>query len=290
VVDVWSGSHIPLRAYIACVVVPLLALCSIRNLKLLAPFSLLSNILVAISLGIVFYYIFTDIPHTETKPHFSTFTQLPLFFSTAVFALEGIGVIMPIENNMITPQNFTGNFRVLNTGMTVIITMYAALGYFGYLKYGDCTEGSVSLNLPDEPLAQSTKLMLALAVCLTYPLQMYVAVQMTWGGIQRWFPRLKTEWKGPFQPEHVYRMFLVLFTACIALAIPALDSLMGLIGAVCISTAGLLFPAILETVYRYENLGKFKWIMWKNIIIFLFGTLGFVTGVWTSIVGIIASF
>jgi proton-coupled amino acid transporter len=59
---------------------------------------------------------------------------------------------MPLENNMKTPTHFIGCFRVLNTAMTVIVSIYALLGFFGYLKYGEAVEGSISLNLPsDEP-------------------------------------------------------------------------------------------------------------------------------------------
>lgn len=55
---------------------------------------------------------------------------------------------MPLENNMKTPNNFTGCFKVLNTAMTMIVCIYAMVGFFGYLKYGPLVEGSISLNLP----------------------------------------------------------------------------------------------------------------------------------------------
>lgn len=57
---------------------------------------------------------------------------------------------MPLENNMKTPHHFIGSFRVLNTAMTMIISIYALVGFFGFLKYGFDVEGSISLNLPTE--------------------------------------------------------------------------------------------------------------------------------------------
>lgn len=77
---------------------------------------------------------------------------------------------------------------------------------------------------------------------------------------------------------------------CVALGIPNLGALMGLIGAVCLATVGLMFPAIIETVVYWDDLGKGRWVLWKNVLIFLFGLTGFVTGLYTSIGDIIESF
>lgn len=57
---------------------------------------------------------------------------------------------MPLENNMKTPHHFTGLCGVLNQGMGAVTLVYILLGFFGYLKYGDAIEGSVTLNLPIE--------------------------------------------------------------------------------------------------------------------------------------------
>lgn len=57
---------------------------------------------------------------------------------------------MPLENNMKTPQSFIGCPGVLNFGMGVVVTLYTAVGFFGYLRYGDETQASITLNLPNE--------------------------------------------------------------------------------------------------------------------------------------------
>jgi len=73
---------------------PLLIIFSlVRNLKYLAPFSMVANVLIATGMGITFYYIFYDLPSISDVPNFSSWSQLPLFFGTAIFALEGIGVV-----------------------------------------------------------------------------------------------------------------------------------------------------------------------------------------------------
>jgi len=56
---------------------------------------------------------------------------------------------MPLENNMKTPVSFGGATGVLNKSMFIIIVIYVGLGLLGFLEYGDLTEGSITLNLPD---------------------------------------------------------------------------------------------------------------------------------------------
>lgn len=51
---------------------------------------------------------------------------------------------------MKTPQDFGGWTGVLTTGMVIVAALYTAIGFFGYLKYGDHVLGSITLNLPND--------------------------------------------------------------------------------------------------------------------------------------------
>ena len=77
-------------------------------------------------------------------------SQYPLYFGTAIYAFEGIGVVLPLENQMRTPRDMRGWNGVLNTSMTIVTCLYIAVGFFGYLKYGEDVKGSITLNLPVE--------------------------------------------------------------------------------------------------------------------------------------------
>lgn len=81
-------------------------------------------------------------------------------------------------------------------------------------------------------------------------------------------------------------------TVAVAAAIPQLGPFISLVGAVCLSTLGLMFPAIIELVTYWESpgMGSCYWRLWKNFFIILFGILGFVTGTITSIEEIIIEF
>lgn len=93
-----------------------------------------------------------DLPNTSTVNGSAGWSTLPLYFGTAIYAFEGIGVVLPLENNMKTPQDFRGTTGVLNTGMVIVACLYTAIGFFGYLKYGDAVKGSITLNLPPEAM------------------------------------------------------------------------------------------------------------------------------------------
>ncbi|KAI8121391.1 Proton-coupled amino acid transporter-like protein [Lucilia cuprina] len=65
--------------------------------------------------------------------------------------------------------------------MTVVLSLYIILGFFGYWKYGDDALGSVTLNIPQEEiLAQVTKIMFAITTWISYALQGYVTADIIW--------------------------------------------------------------------------------------------------------------
>ena len=51
---------------------------------------------------------------------------------------------------MKTPEAMKGWNGVLNTAMTIVACLYIAVGFYGYLQYGEKVEGSITLNLPDK--------------------------------------------------------------------------------------------------------------------------------------------
>lgn len=62
--------------------------------------------------------------------------------------MEGIGVVLPVENTMAKPQHFLGCPGVLNITMSVVVLLYMTMGFLGYVRYGDEALGSITLNLP----------------------------------------------------------------------------------------------------------------------------------------------
>lgn len=104
-------------------------------------------------LFISFYYASQDLPNVAER-HFipSDVRRLPLFFGTAIFAFEGISLVLPLQNAMREPAKFSSLGGVLNVGMTVVTFIFISFGAIGYWKYGEETKGSLTLNLPEHEM------------------------------------------------------------------------------------------------------------------------------------------
>ena len=65
-------TEIDQKVYMTATLIPILALCSIRNLKRLAPISMLANMLQMVGLGLTFFYLLRDLPPTWDRKPFAT--------------------------------------------------------------------------------------------------------------------------------------------------------------------------------------------------------------------------
>lgn len=118
--------------------------------------------------------------------------------------------------------------------MAVVVISYAVTGFLGYIKFGDETQGSITLNLPVEEIpAQSVKVMIAIAIFFTFALQFYVPVEIIWNKIKGNFTKYS------LHAEYSLRILLVTLTVVISIVIPDLEPFISLIGALCLSTLGM---------------------------------------------------
>ena len=136
-----------LQIYMAILTIPLIFLNWIRDLKYLAPVSFLANIFQFYSISVVFYYVFQDLPSITNRPGFGSWGGLPLFFGTVVYTFEGIALVLPLQKDMRRQDDFRGLTGLLNTGMVIVTLLYVAVGFYGYLKYGEEIRPSITLNL-----------------------------------------------------------------------------------------------------------------------------------------------
>lgn len=282
-----SGSGISQFAFQAIAIIPILLICYIPHLKHLAPVSLVASVIQATGIVIIFYYVVKDLPEVQEQvPAFAGWGAMPLYFSSAIYAFEGIGLVLPLENKMKTPENFRGPVGVLSTAMAIIVCLFSAMGFFGYLQYGSSVQGSITLNLPPrEPLAQAVKILISLAVYMTYPLQIYVPFEILTPFVVRRFDDNKK-----IIAEYVFRTLLVLFTFVLAVVIPNIGLFINLIGAVSSSALALIFPPIIDLITFWPDTGKYNWRIIKNTFILLVGLLGFVTGSVSSLRAIVEFF
>jgi len=285
IVSSYIEKEIDIRLFILTLIPALILLGQVRDLKYMVPFSTLANLFMMSGFVITLYYIFNNSNLSSFKNNklFSSVGELPRFFATVIFAIEGIGVVMPVANNMKYPHHFLGCPSVLNVTMSIVVCLYAMMGVFGYLAYGDDAQASITLNLPTEPLGQAVKILIAAAVLFTYGLQLFVPLEIIWNSIRNFFSH-----KYAAIGETLMRICIVMITVSLALAVPDLDPFISLVGAIFFSILGITIPAVVETISCWEShLGTLKWRLWKNSLLVIFSLLALIFGSLISVQDII---
>uniref|UniRef100_A0A8C3FUF6 Solute carrier family 36 member 1 n=1 Tax=Chrysemys picta bellii TaxID=8478 RepID=A0A8C3FUF6_CHRPI len=262
------------RLFILSLLPFLVLLVYIQNLKFLSVFSMLANLAMLSSLIMINWYILTGLPDPSNLPLVAGWKTYPLFFGTAIFAFEGIGVVLPLENKMKNPRHFP---MILYVGMAIVTILYISLGTLGYLRFGASIQASITLNLPDCWLYQSVKLLYSIGIFFTYALQFYVPAEIIVPGAVSQVPERWALWV-----NLLLRTCLVCVTCLLAILIPRLDIVISLVGSVSSSALALVIPPLLEITTYYSD-GLHPVTIAKDILISVLGFAGFVVGTYESL-------
>jgi proton-coupled amino acid transporter len=153
------------------ILLPMIIFCLIKNLKVLAPFSTIANSLMILSIAFIFYELFFNGSFKEVKQldMIAPFSKWPIYFSSTIYAFEGISLVLPVHHEMRNKERFSPWNGVLNTAMAIVSIMYFSVGFFGYLKYGQDSDASVTLNLPaGDVLCQVIKVFFSIGIFISY--------------------------------------------------------------------------------------------------------------------------
>ncbi|CAN0449140.1 unnamed protein product [Rangifer tarandus platyrhynchus] len=252
----------------------------IRNLRVLTIFSLLANITMLISLIIIVQYIVQEIPDPRQLPLVANWKTYSLFFGTAIFSFESIGVVLPLENKMKDARRFP---VILSLGMSIITALYISVGTLGYLRFGDDVKASITLNLPNCWLYQSVKILYIIGILCTYALQFYVPAEII---IPFATSHVSKRWALPL--DLFIRLAMVSLTCVLAILIPRLDLVLSLVGSLSGSALALIIPPLLEiTTYYSEGLSPVTIV--KDTLISILGFVGFVMGTYQALDELIQS-
>lgn len=275
VVDYHWHLYWDIRVWMLIVGLVIFPLNQIRTLKYLSPLSVVGDFLIFGGFLIVFHFIFADgMPSFEGKQWVAShdmFKGFALFFGTVMFSVQTIGVIVAIEKNMKTPEDYRKTFGVYNMGMMVITLADLSIGFWGYAKWGESTKPTITWNLPPASvLADILQLMFALQCLLSYPLQSFVPYEILWNNYLK--SRKKFQ-ENPTMWSILLRAIFSWSTVLFAIAIPFLDLLISIVGAFCLPTVGITFPAIMEICYFHSEKKLSTLLLLKNIGLILFGII-----------------
>ncbi|XP_022111427.1 proton-coupled amino acid transporter 1-like isoform X2 [Acanthaster planci] len=276
-----------LQLFILMLFPMVLVYCYIRNLDDLAPFSALANILTIVSILIIYEYLVSHVGEfsdPKELPLAGNLNEFFIFFGTAIYSYEGIGVVLPLENKMKNPQNFN---RVMLSGMFIVVFLYVSMGVLGYLCFGGTTADTITLNLPYSGLYLAVRVMLVGAIFVTYGVQFYVPVIILWPFFME---RMRERYH--FIGEMFFRTLLVVLTMVLAMVVPHLALFIAFVGAFSSTALAIIFPPVLQEFtfydYGYDNPRK-VFRLFRNILIIILGIVGFGFGTYVALKEIINS-
>lgn len=197
-----------------------------------------------------------------------------LFIGTSIFTFEGIGLILPIQQEMKRPEQFP---RVLGIVMIIVTTVFTTAGVFSYAAFGSAVQTVVILNLPDGKFTRAVQLLYSIAILLSAPIQMFPAIRIVENSIITKSGKFNTsiKWKKNF-----LRVLLVIFTICVAyLGSSNLDRFVSVVGTFCCIPLVYIYPPMLH----YRACSKTKWLKAADIIMGVFGSVAMIFTMYMTI-------
>lgn len=234
-----------------------LGLNSIPTLTHLAPLSIFADVVDIGAMGVVM--VEDVLMFLKQKPVLRAFGGFSVFFyglGVAVYAFEGIGMVLPLESETRDKHKFG---RTLGLSMTFISLMYAGFGVLGYFAFGEETKDIITTNLGQGLLSRLVQLGLCVNLFFTFPAMMNPVYEVV---ERRFCDGRYCVW---------LRWGMVLGVSLVALSIPNFADFLSLVGSSVCIVLGFVLPA------------AFHWMVWREEM----SLVGFVTDGAIVVLGLI---
>ncbi|KAM0830751.1 hypothetical protein ACQ4PT_065998 [Festuca glaucescens] len=249
-----------------------LGLNSIKTLTLLAPLSIFADVVDLGAMGVV---LGQDAATwlAEKPPVFAFGGPAEILYGlgVAVYAFEGIGMVLPLEAEAADKRKFGGT---LGLSMTFIAVMYGLFGAMGYLAFGASTRDIITTNLGAGWLSVTVQLGLCINLFFTMPVMMNpvyeVAERLLHGKRYAWW----------------LRWILVVFVGLMAMLVPNFADFLSLVGSSVCVLLGFVLPAAFHLKVLGADIG------WPGLVsdvaIIGVGLALSLSGTWTSLAQMIS--
>ncbi|KAI9013829.1 transmembrane amino acid transporter protein-domain-containing protein [Phycomyces nitens] len=237
----------------------------LRKIGRFSWFAILADVFILFGVVVAIYSSADKIAADGVGPNITLINSnsFALMIGTAVFAFEGVGMIVPVVEGMKRPERFP---FVLNVAMAIITAFFVLTGTIGYLAFGDQTKANVVSNIPQSPLSMTVQIVYACAMMLSSPFMLYPAILIIDKGIfgeRSGRDSLKWKWL-----KNLARSMIPIVCGAVSFGVGAdsLDKFVSLVGSVACMPLCFIFPAM----FHYKVTTK-TWAKIGNVILGLFG-------------------
>ncbi|CAL9733218.1 vacuolar amino acid transporter 4 [Monosporozyma servazzii] len=273
----------------------------IRNISKLSFPALISNFCILFGLIIIIFFFFKHwIFELGLKPMDNIIYGInpdrwSLFVGTAIFAFEGIGLIIPVQESMKQPELFP---KVLRSVIFAVTILFIGMGSIGYMIYGSDVETVILLNLPQQNIfVNIIQLLYSFAIMLSTPLQLFPAIKII---EDKFFPKFiriyenksmgddpanvsyqlnsgKLNWKVKWWKNLVRSIIVTLVVIYAYYGIDYLDQVVAIIGSLCCLPLVYVIPPMLHLrcytsgLAATDTSSKTQVIIWFDYILIFFG-------------------
>ncbi|WVZ86751.1 hypothetical protein U9M48_033487 [Paspalum notatum var. saurae] len=250
-----------------------LGLNSIKTLTLLAPLSIFADVVDIGAMGVVLGQD-ASIWLANRPPVFAFAGPAELLYGlgVAVYAFEGIGMVLPLEAEAADKRRFGSTLAL---SMAFIAVMYGLFGAMGYLAFGADTRDIITTNLGTGWLSVVVQLGLCINLFFTMPVMMNpvyeVAERLLCGKRYAWW----------------LRWILVVAVGLFAMLVPNFADFLSLVGSSVCVVLGFVLPAAFHLKVFGSEVGWTGLV--ADVAVIVIGTALAVSGTWTSLVQIFSS-
>lgn len=256
------------KTFFICAIFPFqLGLNAIRTLTHLAPLSIFADVVdIAAMLMVMVEDVLQYMKNSPSLEAFTGFSTIPYGIGVAIYAFEGVGMVVPLEAEADKKHKFG---RILGLALFFIALTYGGFGLLGYFAFGSGTRDIITLNMGRNWVTILVQLALCLNLFFTFPLMMnpvHEVVESRFNGGQYSF---------------VARSLSVFLTTLFALFVPNFADFLSLVGSSVCCALGFVLPATFHFIACRKDCSLGFVI--SDVLIICFGTVFAVIGTISSV-------
>ncbi|KAH0700067.1 hypothetical protein KY284_014282 [Solanum tuberosum] len=184
--------------------------------------------------------------YLKNRPSLEMFGGFSVFFyglGVAVFAFEGMGMVLPLESETRDKNKFG---KILGLSVAFVAFLYGAFGALGYFAFGEETKDIITTNFRQGSLSSLVQLGLCINLFLAFPLMMNPVYEVM---ERRFYEGRYCLW---------LRWLVVLTVCCVALTVPNFADFMSLVGSSVSVVLGFVLPAFFHLIVFKDELGWYS--------------------------------